>query len=151
VEAETTQQLPYSLDGIELRRIGGRKSRAKTGADCSRHPRCRHDDSAVVNSADLFKVLEEAPEGHTVEVSRFPSSDQATVPERTAPKYPTLLRVGWCRTTWSLSSGAIVLLEMHLVERPQVNGGIRRQQVEFFLCALWRCGSDFVTSGRGVR
>src|SRR5712691_6170823 len=63
--------------------------------------------SAPGSDAGAAKAFHESKEGRAIEFVRFPAEPESPVRNRTAPKYPTLRRVGACSKTGSLVSGGI--------------------------------------------
>jgi len=118
VETEASGELPNSFDGVEFRRVQGQVVEGKVKRVLFSPGLVQaammvfgvigdHDYAATGSDAGAAKVLMKAKNVRPLNlpVSRrkknFPSRS------RTAPKYPTLCRVGACSRTGSLVSGGI--------------------------------------------
>ena len=105
VQAFATCEFPDALDGVQLRAVGGEVIEGEAlrvslpplpmkawmivfGVVGNDH------DVSFGTSAGRLQVLEKLPAGEGVELIRLAPKEELAIAKRTAPKYPTLRRVG---------------------------------------------------------
>jgi len=118
VQATTAGELPHALDGVEFGTVSGQEVQGKVmgvlfpprsvqaGVVITGIVGDDHNPSPG-SAAGGVELLEELKEAGPIEFAGFQTEHKAPSRKRTAPKYPTLLRVGACSRTGSLISGGI--------------------------------------------
>lgn len=98
-----------------------------------------HHDLTAAFLANLFEFLQKIPTGDRIEHTFGAGHDELTVSEShgseetdaLAGRGMTTHRIEYLRWNPQATSRAM-LLEMHLIDRPQIDAGISRQAAEFF-------------------
>lgn len=151
VHAETTGELPDALDRIQFRAVRGKKVegevRVAPGPPGLMEARvvvpdvvCDEDDSAPGARAAVVQAAEKIEEGLGIEAVRFAPMKELPVAQTHCTKIADALarrvmqhdRIGLFGRNPHATPRA-VLLEVHLVQRPEVDRGIAAQAEEFFL------------------
>lgn len=150
MEAKAPQELPDPFDGIELRTVWRQEMETKARSvevsplsmqgrvvvlrivgDDDHTPACRRADSA--------EMAKEVPAGLGIEVAKGLRAAQFSVADSNRPKVADGLSgrgmvadgIGHLGRHPHPATAA-VLLEVHLIQRPQIDGGVSGQSAEFF-------------------
>src|ERR1035437_1002727 len=176
VQAPAAKQFPHALDGIEFRAIG----RQEVQAEVAGHflpPRCvqlcmmvagivADDDLPAGVAAEPLQFAQERPASLRIEHAFRPRHDQFAVRQAHRPEEADALarrrvladRIGDLGRNPEATARA-VLLEMHLIHRPEVHVVSSRQATKFFYAPLgvgdpparpgaWVCATGSRADGR---
>ena len=154
MQVEAAQQFPNSLNGIELRGVGREEIHGKVSlmllAPLSVEQGMvvfdvvadDHDPTPLLSACRL-KLFEEVPECLGVEALVFALGEQTAIAQTHGTKVTNAFARGFVAHHRIFVFGrdphpapTAVLLEMHLVECPQLNAWIEGQCVEFFYAPL---------------
>ena len=150
VQAPAAKQFPHSFDGIELRAIRRQEVQAEVAGHFA-PPRgvqlcvmvtgivADEDDLPTGVAAQTLQFVQEGPASLRVKHAFRSRHDQFAVPQAHGPEEADALarrrmpadRVGHLGRNPEAAARA-VLLEMHLIDRPQVHVVSSRQAAEFF-------------------
>ena len=154
MEPESAQEFPNALDWVELRAVRREEEQREIGL-LSQTP-SRVERSMVVlrivdddnhasagPGADSAQVPKERPTGLGIETAGGWKGAQFTITDANGSKIADGFASGSVETDWVFDlwrnphpTAASVLLEMNLIERPQIDPGIGGQSLEFFLPPL---------------
>ena len=154
VEPQAAKELPDALNGVELRAVRGKEKQREVGLlretpsgvergvvifgviDDDHHAPTR-------SGADASQMAQECPAGLGIEVTgrwkraqlAVTQSNGAEVADAFSRRRMDADRIPNFRRN-PHPTPAAVLLEMNFIQRPQIDGGVGRQQQEFFLLPL---------------
>ena len=150
MQATATCELPEAFDGIEFRAIRRQEIQCESigmlfspllmefgmvipGVVCDDY------NTPAASGADPAQAPQEPMECQGIESAYLPLGHKLAVPQAYSPKVANAATSGMMEQNrisllrWHPHPAArSVLLEMHLVERPQVNVGISHEPSEFF-------------------
>ena len=169
VEPELAEELPDSLDGVEVRAVRREEQQDESGLLKAAPLGVKSgmvipgvidddDDAAAAAPAPAAQLTKEGPAGLGIEAPLGFGSDQPSISDPDGSKVADEFAGRRMATNWvpdfrwnPHAAPAAVLLEMDFVQRPEIDCPVRHQLAEFFLCAFWRAGSPFAKTGRGLR
>jgi len=154
VEPQAAKELPDALNGVELRAVRGKEEQREVGLlreapsgvergvvvfgviDDDHHAPAR-------SGADASQMAQEFPAGLGIEVTRrweraqfaVAHSNRSEVADAFSRRRMNADRIPHFRRN-PHPTPAAVLLEMNFIQRPKIDGGVGRQQQEFFLLPL---------------
>lgn len=150
MQAAAPHQFPNSLDRVELRAVGRQEVQTKVIHDFSPPGRVHvgmmitrivDDDDYLASrlTTDALEFAQEIPASPRIEHAFGPRHHHFAVLEADRAEEADAFAGGGMKANWILHLGCnpqtatrAVLLEVHLIHRPQINLGVSSQATEFF-------------------